>query len=145
MIRRPDLIASGRHSDDFVSLTDLAPTILELAGVSVPKVMTGKSLTPILSSGESGRIDSARTYVLTGKERHVPVQESPDSGGTPMRAIRTHDFLYIYNFERIDGQREPPIMKRPSFPAPGTEMWTTADEVLYGGSQGQGRPASKAV
>ena len=98
VIRRPDLIASGRHSDDFVSLTDLAPTILELAGVSVPKVMTGKSLTPILSSGESGRIDSARTYVLTGKEHHVPVQESPDSGGTPMRAIRTHDFLYIYNF-----------------------------------------------
>ena len=98
VIRRPDLIASGRHSDDFVSLTDLAPTILELAGVSVPKVMTGKSLTAILSSGESGRIDSARTYVLTGKERHVPVQESPDSGGTPMRAIRTHDFLYIYNF-----------------------------------------------
>ena len=60
VIRRPDLIASGRHSDDFVSLTDLAPTILELAGVSVPKVMTGKRLTPILSSGESGRIDSAR-------------------------------------------------------------------------------------
>ncbi len=98
VIRWPDLIAGSRHSDDLVSLTDLAPTILELAGVSVPEAMTGTSLTSILSSQESGRIDPERTYVLTGKERHVPAQEAPDNGGTPMRAIRTHDFLYIYNF-----------------------------------------------
>ena len=97
-IRWPALIASGRHSDDFVSLTDLAPTFLELTGVRVPGAMTGKSLKPILSAKESGRIDSERTHVLTGKERHVPVQEAPDSGGTPMRSIRTSDFLYIYNF-----------------------------------------------
>ena len=97
-IRWPDLVAGGRHSDDFVSLTDLAPTILELTGVPVPGAMTGKSLTPILSAKESGRIDSERTHILTGKERHVPVQEAPDSGGTPMRSIRTRDFLYIYNF-----------------------------------------------
>ena len=36
-----------------------------------------------------------REHVLTGKERHVPGQEAPDTGGTPMRAIRTRDFLYI--------------------------------------------------
>ena len=98
VIRWPELVASGRHSDDFVSLTDLAPTILELTGVRVPGAITGKSLRPILSSKESGLIDSERTHVLTGKERHVPVQETPDGGGTPMRSIRTRDFLYIYNF-----------------------------------------------
>ncbi len=97
-IRWPSLIAAGRHSDDFVSLTDLAPTILDLAGVSISKSMTGRSLKAVLSSSESGRIDPKRAHVLTGKERHVPAQEDPDHGGTPMRAIRTHDFLYIYNF-----------------------------------------------
>ena len=35
---------------------------------------------------------------VAGKERHVPYQET-GSGGYPMRAIRTHDFLYIRNFK----------------------------------------------
>jgi hypothetical protein len=33
-----------------------------------------------------------------GKERHVLAQEAPDTGGTPMRAIRTYDHLFIRNF-----------------------------------------------
>ena len=40
----------------------------------------------------------ARDHVVFGKERHVPGQEKPDAGGTPMRAIRTRDFLYVRNF-----------------------------------------------
>ena len=97
-IRHPGLISGGRRSDDLVSLTDLAPTFLELAGVPVPETMTGRSLLNILESRELGRIDPDRDFVLTGKERHEPAQEAPDGGGTPMRAIRTHDYLYIKNF-----------------------------------------------
>jgi hypothetical protein len=52
----------------------------------------------LLNSAQSGRIDPARDFVLVGKERHVPAQESPDMGGYPSRAIRTHDFLYVRNF-----------------------------------------------
>ncbi|MHC4324746.1 MAG: heparan N-sulfatase, partial [Planctomycetota bacterium] len=37
-------------------------------------------------------------HVLTGKERHVVCQET-GTGGYPMRAIRTHDYLYIRNFK----------------------------------------------
>jgi len=43
-------------------------------------------------------VDSKRDHVLTGKERHVVCQET-GTGGYPMRAIRTHDFLYIRNFK----------------------------------------------
>lgn len=89
---------AGREVEDFVSLTDLAPTFLELAGLAIPGDMTGRSLCPILASDRSGQIDEARDHVLTGKERHVPAQEAPDQGGYPMRAIRTLDFLYIRNF-----------------------------------------------
>jgi arylsulfatase A-like enzyme len=121
-IRGPG-VAPGRVVERFVSLTDLAPTFLRLGGVDVPDVMTGRSLLPLIRSGKvdsakdtsptgarvlghgsrpqagSGPQESAaRDHVLVGKERHVPVQEKPDMGGTPMRSIRTTDFLYIRNF-----------------------------------------------
>jgi len=90
---------TGRVLDDFVSFTDLAPTFLELAGVEIPQVMTGKSLVNLLESAESGFVDTGnRSFVLHGKERHVPGQEE-HMGGFPCRAIRNHDFLYIRNFK----------------------------------------------
>jgi arylsulfatase A-like enzyme len=97
-VRWPGGIKAGRVVEDFVGLPDLAPTFLELAGLSPPEAMTYRSLAPILTSGKSGRIDPRRDHILIGKERHCPCQEAPDSGGTPMRAIRTHDYLYIRNF-----------------------------------------------
>jgi arylsulfatase A-like enzyme len=90
---------SGREIDDFVSTTDLAPTFLELAGVKPPKEMTGRSILPLLTSEKSGQISADRMHVLSGKERHVPGQEGKNGGGYPQRAIRTHDFLYIHNFD----------------------------------------------
>ncbi len=94
----PGRFPAGRTVHDLVSLTDLAPTFLELAGLKPTGQMTGKSLLRILQSERCGRVDPARDRVLTGKERHVPCQEWPDSGGTPMRAIRTYKYLYIRNF-----------------------------------------------
>ena len=98
IMRLPGMIEPGRIVLDMVSLTDLAPTFLELAELDKPEAMTGQSLMPILESADSGLVDSTRTEVYFGKERHVPSQESPDGGGYPMRAIRTHDYLYIRNF-----------------------------------------------
>jgi len=92
-------VKPGRTTDDFVSLTDLAPTLLDIAGLAPPAEMTGRSLMNVLSSEKSGRIDPTRQFVLIGKERHVPSQEKPNMGGYPCRAIRTHEFLYIRNFE----------------------------------------------
>jgi arylsulfatase A-like enzyme len=97
-MRWPTRIPGGRVLDDFVSLTDLAPTFLEVGGLVPPDVMTGRSLVSILFSNQEGRVEKGRDSVLFGKERHVPVQEAPDPGGTPMRGIRTYDYLYIKNF-----------------------------------------------
>lgn len=91
-------VKGGREVEDFVSLCDLAPTFLEAAGVDVPKDMTGRSLMNILTSDQSGRVDPSRDNIIFGKDRHVPSQELPDTGGYPCRAIRTQDFLYIRNF-----------------------------------------------
>jgi len=91
-------VQAGRRVKDFVSLSDLAPTFLEAAGVPVPGVMTGRSLMNVLVSKQSGQVDPARDHVLTGRERHTPAQERPNTGGYPQRAIRTHAYLYIRNF-----------------------------------------------
>ena len=97
-VRWPGTIRPGRTVDDFVSLADLAPTFLEMAEVNVPEAMTGRSLLPQLAAPGSGTIEARRDHVLTGKERHEPCQEAPDAGGTPMRSIRTKDYLYIRNY-----------------------------------------------
>jgi N-sulfoglucosamine sulfohydrolase len=96
-MRWPGTIKAGRVVQDFVSLQDLAPTFLEAAGLTSPSEMTGRSLLAILTSDRSGRIDPQRDHVLTGKERHAWVRK--DGLGYPCRAIRTHDFLYIRNYQ----------------------------------------------
>ena len=53
-------VKAGRVVDDLVSLTDLAPTFLEVAGVPIPETMTGKSLVSVLQAEGSGQIDPAR-------------------------------------------------------------------------------------
>ena len=88
----------GRVVDDLITLPDLAPTFLELGGVKIPEVMTGRSLVNILKSPRAGQIERQRDAVFTGRERHV---ENARAGllPYPQRAIRTHDFLYIINFK----------------------------------------------
>ncbi|MFG0332915.1 MAG: sulfatase [Maioricimonas sp. JB049] len=95
----PQRVPGGRVVTDFVSLTDLAPTFFEMAGVEIPADVTGRSLLSVLTSGKSGRVDESRDHILVGKERHVPSQEAPDMGGYPFRAIRTDQYLYVRNFE----------------------------------------------
>ncbi len=98
VIRWGPRTAAPRVVEDFISLTDLAPTFLEAAGLPAPAAVTGRSLLPLLHDGRSGQVDPARDGVLIGKERHCPAQERPDLGGYPCRAIRTRDYLYIRNF-----------------------------------------------
>jgi arylsulfatase A-like enzyme len=86
-------IKGPRLVEAFVSLTDLAPTFLEAAGVPVPAEMNGVSLLPLLEE----RAVTGRPYVIFGKERHVPCR--PDHTGYPCRGIRTSQFAYIRNFE----------------------------------------------
>ena len=96
-IRWPAQVRGGRVVEDFVSLQDLAPTFLEVVGLTPPAEMTGRSLLGILASDKSGRIDPVRDHVLVGKERHAWVRK--DGLGYPCRAIRTYEYLYIRNFK----------------------------------------------
>lgn len=88
----------GRVCDDLISLTDLAPTFLELGGVKIPEAMTGRSLAGILRYEKSGVIEPARDAVFIGRERHV--ENARDAWlPYPQRAIRTAEFSLIINFQ----------------------------------------------
>lgn len=90
-------VRGGRVASDFVNLTDLAPTFLEAGGVPVPAVMTGRSLWSVLRSRQAGLVDSQRTWVVTGRERHVAAARE-GCLPYPHRSIRTEGYRLIINF-----------------------------------------------
>jgi len=92
-VRWPDRMPAGQRVGALVSLVDLAPTILEAAGLAVPAAMTGRSLLALLTDGKDG---APRDEVFLERERHGNVRR----GGLsyPARAVRTKRWLYIRNF-----------------------------------------------
>ncbi|MFI3324678.1 MAG: sulfatase [Clostridia bacterium] len=96
--RFPKLIKENRIVEDFVNIMDLAPTFLDVAGVNIPEQMTAKSILPLLKSDKNGIIDKKRDFIVTGRERHADIARDGNLP-YPQRAIRTKDYLYIYNFE----------------------------------------------
>ncbi|MEI7728605.1 MAG: sulfatase [Verrucomicrobiota bacterium] len=97
LIARVPGVQGGRVLEDFVNLMDLAPTFLEIGGVKPPATMIAKSFWDVLQTNKSGQVDPARTWVVTGRERHVAAAR-PGNLPYPHRAIRTPDFLYVRNF-----------------------------------------------
>lgn len=82
---------SPRKTDTFMSFVDFAPTFLEVAGVPIPNMVTGKSLLPLLQ----GKSQVHRKEVFLERERHANVRRGDRS--YPIRAIRNTDYLYIQN------------------------------------------------
>jgi len=89
-------INRGLVFEDFTSLPDLAPTILEAAGLPIPEIMNHRSLWLRLT-GEDDRSSTDSEFVVMGKELHGWCQ--PDGEINPVRAIRTKEYLYIENLK----------------------------------------------
>jgi arylsulfatase A-like enzyme/sugar lactone lactonase YvrE len=87
----------GRVVDDFVTLPDLCPTFLDIAGVPHPPGLSARSLLPQLTAAGGGQIDPARDAVIIGRERHVAAARD-DHSPYPVRALRTRDWLLVRNF-----------------------------------------------
>ncbi|MES2691958.1 MAG: sulfatase [Verrucomicrobiota bacterium] len=96
----------GRTVDDFVNFADLAPTMLEAAGLPVPKEMSGRSLIDVLRSDKSGRVDLQRSWTAAGIEWHGEAAPPSLAG----RMIRDERYLYIVNYS--DAPRRPSDPKK---------------------------------
>lgn len=101
-IRWPKGISkSGRTIDDFVNFTDIAATLLDVAGVSLVDsgmaALSGSSWRPIFESARDGQVIASRDHVLVGKERTDVGR--PGDVGYPIRGLIQNGFLYIKNYE----------------------------------------------
>ena len=89
-------VTGGRVLTDMISFTDIAPTVLESAGIEARPEMTGRSFLSLLHAESSGRHDPTRDRVAMGRERHDLGREG--DVGYPVRCLRTDDYLYVRNF-----------------------------------------------
>jgi N-sulfoglucosamine sulfohydrolase len=98
-VRYPKGFPGERHVDDVLSFADLAPTILEITGTSSEGMLpiSGKSVLHILKSKQEGVVDESKEYVFAGRERHSSSRYL--NWGYPQRAIRSHDYLLVWNMK----------------------------------------------
>ncbi len=85
IVRWPGKIKPGTVDDRLISLIDLGPTVLSIAGVPIPEHMQGK---PFLGPAAA----APRQYVFAARDR---MDESYDI----IRAVRDRRFKYIRNYE----------------------------------------------
>ena len=97
VISWPKELNKGKVVDRLTSFIDIAPTFLELAGITIPPEMTGKSFAGLFLNEMEIQKKDDPDFVLTGFERHD--HRRFDNLGYPMRAIRTHQYLYIKNYK----------------------------------------------
>ena len=104
MIRYPKRIPAGTTRSEMALDIDLAPTLLDLAGLSVPSQMQGKSLLPLASASNPA----------FRKEWYYEYFEWPNPEGVrPHRGIRTEQYKLIHyvmepqEFEMYDLARDP--------------------------------------
>lgn len=84
IVWRPGTIEAGR-TDSLVSTIDLAPTVLELAGLPIDERVQGVSLAPILAKPQA----AVRDYAFSEHNWHI--------GSAHERSVRQGDWLYIRN------------------------------------------------
>lgn len=94
IIRHPKLVKQGHVSDALVSGEDLAPTILEVAGVKVPDYITGKSLGATFRDAST----EIRKYAYAVRGAHGGITLPNNSANFDLgRTIFSKQYKLIYN------------------------------------------------
>ena len=98
LIRYPKAIKAGTVRDEFALNIDLAPTLLELAGVSGPKTMEGRSLVPLLKGAKT---EWRKSFLIEYSSDKV----FPRIRHMGYKAVRNERWKYIHYFE-LEGMDE---------------------------------------
>ncbi len=94
MVRYPGKVKAGAKSDEMVLNLDMAPTLLDIAGMQIPAEMQGKSIMPLAEG---------KTNVEWRKEWLYEYYEYPGFENVrPCRGVRTNRYKLIHFF--IDPQ-----------------------------------------
>lgn len=96
MVRWPGQIKPGTHdTEHMISVLDLLPTLLDIAGIEHPKGLEGRSFYPVLKGQKQPELD----HVI--KEYN----ESSARRRHPMRGVQTKRFNYIFNPWAVEGRK----------------------------------------
>jgi N-acetylglucosamine-6-sulfatase len=98
LVRYPKAIKAGTTRDEFALNIDLAPTLLELAGASVPGAMQGRSLAPLLAGKRPAWRNSFLIEYYSDKVFPRVLQMG-------YKAVRNQRYKYIHYLE-LDGMDE---------------------------------------
>lgn len=92
-----DRIKGGQVIEDLISHVDLAPTMLEAAGLKGLEEIDGKSFLEILLTNSKEKRKPFRDAVFYGRERATSAR--PDNVGYPVRTIRTERYELVWNIK----------------------------------------------
>lgn len=98
LIRYPKAIKGGIVRDEFALNIDLAPTLLELAGVSAPNRMEGRSLVPLLKGAKT---EWRKSFLI----EYYSDKVFPRIHQMGYKAVRNERWKYIHYFE-LEGMDE---------------------------------------
>jgi len=119
LMRMPGTIVRGVVADNILQNIDIAPTVLEAAGIPIPPAVQGRSFWPLLTGGDY----KSHEVIFTERNYH-------GRDYSPMRSARTSRYHYIRNFEKKKREWVPgdPVRMKETY-----ETWF--DEM---GPEGQG-------
>ncbi len=92
LFKLPASHAAGKRIDARVRLVDVAPTILQEAGLPVPKEMQGESLSAMMKPADPHRAEAAQEERSAYAETDYPHRAF---GWSSLRALRSGKYLYI--------------------------------------------------
>jgi len=103
VMRYPGVIKPGTVSNDFVMNLDIAPTMLDAAGIAVPEDMQGKSMLPQLKGEKAGARKVMFYHYYENGEHSV----SPHFGIRTSRYKLIRFYKRVNSWELFDLQKDP--------------------------------------
>jgi arylsulfatase A-like enzyme len=120
LVRYPGVVEAGKKQDNLVLNIDWAPTVLDIAGATIPADMQGTSFLPLLKAGPSAQVPWRKAAYYHYYEFPQPHHVYPHFG------VRTdrYKLAYFYggadSWELFDLQKDPSEMTN-LYGKPGTE------------------------
>lgn len=106
VMRYPGVIKPGMVSDDFVMNLDIAPTMLDAAGIAIPKDVQGESMMPVLTEKNAKGRDVLYYHYYENGEHSV----SPHFGIRTKKYKLIKFYTRVNNWELYDLQKDPQEM-----------------------------------
>ena len=127
-------VPAGRQVQALALLSDIAPTLADLASVDMPEFVDGRSLTPWLMAGAAPSHWRKRVLLEFWPRAGFPVDEREEPLHLVIQvpeyhALRSGRYLYV-EYRKAGGNREFELYDLMSDPFELTNLATTADEAL---------------